>query len=432
MTEPYTTAHAVAPSPGFTATDDRTAVIRRRRRLIITVGVILGLLLLGYIGFTIFKPKPKPAAPPGIPVATTPAKTGDLDVYLDAIGTVTPVYTDTIVSQVAGMITEVHFKEGQIVKKNDLLALVDPRPYLAALQQAQGQLARDEATLKNAHTDLTRYENSYKVHAIPEQQFATQQATVDSDEATVKLDRGNLAAAQVNVDYTRIVSPIAGRVGLRNIDPGNVVAANSTSALCVVTQIQPITVIFTIAEDEIDEVTAQMATGKPLKTIALDRSKTHELDTGTLLTVDNQVNTSTGTVRARATFPNTDNKLFPNQFVNTRLLVKTLTQATLVPQAAIQRNNDQAFVYVLQSDSTVKLTNIKILATEGENSAVDGVKSGDQLVTDGFDKLQDGSKVRVRKPGDSDKATDANGKKSGKGKDKDKTPKDDNQAKSGG
>jgi len=175
-----------------------------------------------------------------------------------------------------------------------------------------------------------------------------------------------------------------------------------------------------------------MATGKPLKTIALDRSKTHELDTGTLLTVDNQVNTSTGTVRARATFPNTDNKLFPNQFVNTRLLVKTLTQATLVPQAAIQRNNDQAFVYVLQSDSTVKLTNIKILATEGENSAVDGVKSGDQLVTDGFDKLQDGSKVRVRKPGDSDKATDANGKKSGKGKDKDKTPKDDNQAKSGG
>jgi multidrug efflux system membrane fusion protein len=422
MTESYSTT---APSPGFAANDDRATVIRRRRHLVIGIGVILGLLLLGYIAFTIFKPKPKPAAPPGIPVATTPAKTGDLDVYLDAIGTVTPVYTDTIVSQVAGMITEVHFKEGQIVKKNDLLAVVDPRPYLAALQQAQGQLARDEATLKNAHIDLTRYENSYKVHAIPEQQLATQQATVDADEATVKLDRGNLAAAQVNVDYTRIVSPIAGRVGLRNIDPGNVVAANSTSALCVVTQIQPITVIFTIAEDEIGEVTAQMATGKPLKTIALDRSKTHQLDTGTLLTVDNQVNTSTGTVRARATFPNADNKLFPNQFVNTRLLVKTLTQATLVPQAAIQRNNDQAFVYVLQPDSTVKLTKITILATEGENSAVDGVKSGDQLVTDGFDKLQDGSKVRVRKPGETN-----SGKGNASGKDK--KPSDDSQAKSGG
>jgi multidrug efflux system membrane fusion protein len=401
MTQTDTAAHAVASSPGLTANADRTTVIRRRRHLVVAIGVILGLMLLGYWGFMIFKPKAKPAAPPGIPVATTAAKTGDLDVYLDAIGTVTPVYTDTIVSQVAGMITEVHFKEGQLVKKNDLLAVIDPRPYLAALQQAQGQLARDEATLKNAHIDLTRYQNSYKVHAIPEQQLATQQATVDSDEATVKLDRGNLAAAQVNVDYTRIVSPIAGRVGLRNIDPGNVVAANSTSALCVVTQIQPITVIFTIAEDEIDEVTAQMAKGKPLKTVALDRSKAHELDTGTLLTVDNQVNTSTGTVRARATFPNAANKLFPNQFVNTRLLVKTLTQATLVPQAAIQRNNDQAFVYVLQPDSTVKLTNINILATEGDNSAVDGVNSGDALVTDGFDKLQDGSKVRVRKPGES-------------------------------
>jgi multidrug efflux system membrane fusion protein len=296
------------------------------------------------------------------------------------------------------MITEVHFKEGQIVKKNDLLAIIDPRPYAAVLEQAQGQLGRDQATLKNARIDLVRYQNSFKVHAIPEQQLATQQATVDSDEATVKLDEGNLAAAQVNVDYTRITAPIAGRVGLRNIDPGNVVTANGTVGLCVVTQIQPITVIFTIAEDEIDEVTAEMASGRSLQVLALDRSKTHQLDTGTLLTVDNQVNTTTGTVRGRATFPNAQNTLFPNQFVNTRLLVKTLSDATLVPQAAIQRNNDQAFVYVVQPDSTVKSTDIKIEATEGETSAVTGVSPGAQLVTDGFDKLQNGSKVVQRKP----------------------------------
>jgi multidrug efflux system membrane fusion protein len=191
-------------------------------------------------------------------------------VYLDAIGTVTPVYTDTIVSRVAGMITQVHFKEGQIVKRNDLLAIIDPRPYVAVLEQAQGQLGRDhQAMLKNARIDLVRYQNSYKVHAIPEQ-LATQQATVDSDEATVKLDEGNLAAAQVNVDYTRITAPIAGRVGLRNIDPGHVVTANGTSGLCVITQIQPITVIFTIAEDEIDEVTAEMASGRTLQVLALD------------------------------------------------------------------------------------------------------------------------------------------------------------------
>jgi multidrug efflux system membrane fusion protein len=356
------------------------------------------LVLLVVIVRAIDQPKAKRPAPAAIPVVLAPARIGTLDVYLDAIGTVTPVYTDTIVSRVAGMITDVHFKEGQIVKKDDLLAIIDPRPYVAALEQAQGQLGRDQAMLKNARIDLVRYQNSIKVHAIPEQQLATQQATVDADEATVKLDEGNLAAAQVNVDYTRITAPIAGRVGLRNIDPGNVVTANGTSGLCVITQIQPITVIFTIAEDEIDEVTAEMASGRSLQVLALDRSKTHQLDTGTLLTVDNQVNTTTGTVRGRATFPNTRNMLFPNQFVNTRLLVKTLRDATLVPQAAILRNNDQAFVYAVQPDRTVKSIDIKIVATEGETSAVTGVSPGAQLVTDGFDKLQNGSKVEQRKP----------------------------------
>jgi multidrug efflux system membrane fusion protein len=330
-------------------------------------------------------------------VSLTAVKLGNIDVYLDALGTVTPVYTVTVVSRVAGEITEVRFKEGQIVKKNDLLAVIDPRPYVAAQLQAQGQLERDEAALKNARIDLVRYQNSYKEHAIPEQQLATQQATVDQDVGTVVLDQGNLAAAVVNVDYTRIVSPIDGRVGLRNIDPGNIVPANGTSGLCVITQLQPITVIFTIAEDDLGDATQGMATGHALPVLALDRSKQHQLATGTLITIDNQVNTTTGTVRARATFPNTHNELFPNQFVNARLLVKTLTQVDLVPQAAIQRNNDTAFVYVEQPDSTVQSVNVTILATEAETSAITGVKVGDQLVTDGFDKLQNGSKIVQRK-----------------------------------
>jgi multidrug efflux system membrane fusion protein len=376
----------------------RLRTMAREHRVVFILVVAAILLALGLIAHAVFKSKPKPAPAPAIPVTLAPVTVGSLDVYLDALGTVTPVYTVTVVSRVAGEITEIRFKEGQIVKKNDLLAVIDPRPYVAALLQAQGQLGRDDAALKNARIDLVRYQNSYKEHAVPEQQLATQQATVESDEGTVKLDQGNLAAAQVNVDYTRIVSPIAGRVGLRNIDLGNVVAANGTTGLCVITQLQPITVIFTIAEDDIGELTAQMATGRLMKVLALDRSKQHQLADGTLLTVDNQVNVTTGTVRARATFANTNNALFPNQFVNARLLLKTLTQVNLIPQAAIQRNNDVAFVYVQQSDSTVQSKNIKILATEGETSAVTGVNAGDQLVTDGFDKLQNGSKIVGRKP----------------------------------
>ncbi|HEY4749249.1 MAG TPA: efflux RND transporter periplasmic adaptor subunit [Steroidobacteraceae bacterium] len=357
------------------------------------------LLILWAVIKLFSKPKEPPKGPAAIPVETAAVTVGNLGVYLDAIGTVTPVYTATIVSRVAGEVTEVRFKEGQMVKKNDLLAVIDPRPYVAALLQAQGQLQRDQATLKNAHIDLVRYENSYRDHAIPEQQLATQQATVEADEGTVRLDQGNYDAARVNVDYTHIVAPIDGRVGLRNIDPGNVVTANGTSGVCVITRLQPITVIFTIAEDSIDEVVAQMATGRSMQVLALDRAKQHQLAAGALLTVDNQVNTTTGTVRARATFANSHNELFPNQFVNARLLVKTLTQAMLVPQAAIQHNGDTAFVYVVQPDSTVKSTNIKILASEGQTSAVSGVSANQQLVTDGFDKLQNGSKVVRRTAG---------------------------------
>jgi len=378
-----------------------------RRTWVIPALAIALLLLIGWLLYAwLSKPKPKPATPPLTQVASAPVERGDLDVYLDALGTVTPVYTATIVSRVAGEVTEVRFKEGQMVKKNDLLAIIDPRPYVAVLVQAQGQMARDEAALKNARTDLIRYQNSIKEHAIAQQMLATQQATVDQDEATVKLDQGNLAAAQINVDYTRIVAPFDGRVGLRNIDPGNVVTANGTSGLCVIAQIKPITVIFTVAEDDIAEVTEQMASGRSLAVQALDRTKQHKLADGTLLTLDNQVNTTTGTVRARATFANENSQLFPNQFVNARLLVRTLNQAEIVPQAAIQHNNDAAFVYVIEN-GTAELRSIKILATEGENSAVTGVTAGEQLVTDGFDKLQNGTKVAVRNaaPGGAKPAT---------------------------
>jgi len=371
----------------------RNQIKRHWLAALIVIVVLIGVWLLIV---ALNKPKAKPAAPPGIPVATATVKLGSIDVYLDSLGTVTPVYTVTVVSRVAGQVTEVRFKEGQIVKKNELLAVIDPRPYEAILMQARGQLARDTASLNNARIDLTRYQNSFKEHAIPQQQLATQQATVDQDVGSVKLDEGNLAAAQVNVDYTRIVSPIDGRVGLRNIDPGNIVTANGTSGLCVITQLEPITVIFTIAEDDIGTVTEQMATGRELPVVALDRSKVKKLATGTLITVDNQVNTTTGTVRARATFPNTHSELFPNQFVNARLLVKTLSQVNLVPQAAIQHNNDAAFVYVVQADSTVQSRDIKIVATEAEVSAVTGVSPNEQLVTDGFDKLQNGSKIVQR------------------------------------
>jgi multidrug efflux system membrane fusion protein len=370
-----------------------------RTHWIIAGSIALAIVvLLGLIVSAFMRPKKKTGPPPPTAVAEAQVTTGSIDIYLDALGTVTPVYTVAVASRVAGELTEVRYKEGQLVKKNDLLAIIDPRPYQAVLLQSLGQLARDEAALKNARIDLMRYQNSFKEHAIPQQQLATQEALVDQDEGTVKLDQGNLAAAQVNVDYTRIVSPIDGRVGLRLVDPGNIVPANGTTGIASITQLQPITVIFTIAEDSLSDVVEQMATGRTLPVKALDRTKQRPLADGTLLTVDNQIDTTTGTVRARATFPNTHNELFPNQFVNARLLVKTLSNVNLVPEAAIQRTNDAAFVYVIQADNSVKQQIVKIQATEGEVSAATGVDPGEQVVTDGFDRLQNGSKVTIRKP----------------------------------
>jgi multidrug efflux system membrane fusion protein len=363
----------------------------------LVIAAILGVIVCAAVLARVFsKPKPKAPASAGIPVSAATAKTGDIDIFLDALGSVTPVYTVTLTSRVSGELTEVDYNEGQLVKKGDLLAVVDPRPYQAALLQARGQLARDEAMLKNARLDLVRYQNAFEQHAIPQQQLATQQALVDQDAGVVELDQGNLDAAQVNVDYTRIVSPIDGRVGLRGVDPGNIVTAGATTALATITQLQPITVIFNISEDDLTQVTEQTSKGRTLRVDALDRAQQHRIAEGSLITVDNQINPATGTVKARATFPNLKGELFPNQFVNARLLVRTLPRVVLVPTASIQRNSDAAFVYVVLADGTAKSRDVKILATEGEDTAVTGVTSGERLVTDGFDKLQSGSKIVVR------------------------------------
>lgn len=333
-----------------------------------------------------------------IPVSAATVTTGNMGEYIEALGTVTPVYTITVASRVVGTLTEVHYKEGQIVHKGDLLAVIDPRPYSALVTQAQGQLLRDQALLENARVDLARYQTAVAQHAIPEQQAATQLATVHQDEGTVKLDEGNLESAKVNLDYTRITSPIDGRVGLRTVDPGNIVPANGTTGIVTITQLQPITVIFTIAEDYIADVVKQVRAGHTLRVDALSRDTENELAQGTVLTLDNQIDTSTGTVRVRATFPNRDNRLFPNEFVNAKLLVRTLMGVNIVPMAAIQRNNDISFVYVVNTDKSVHSRNIDMATSDGTNAAVTGVNPGETVVIDGFDKLQEGTKVVVRKP----------------------------------
>jgi membrane fusion protein, multidrug efflux system len=366
---------------------------------VLWIAALVALVLFGWlIIHFFFKPKPKPPVQAGVPVSTGMVRQGDIGIYLDALGTVTPVYTVTVTSRVTGELTDVYYTEGQMVKKNDLLATIDARPYQALLTQAQGQLARDQALLKNARLDLVRYQNAFEQHAIPEQQLATQQALVEQDAGAVELDQGNMAAAQVNVDYTRITSPINGRVGLRSVDPGNIVSADGATGLATVTQIQPITVIFDISEDDLPQVTEQLAAGRTLGVTALDRSQQHKLAEGSLITIDNQINPTTGTVRARATFPNRKSELFPNQFVNARLLVKTLTKVVLVPSAAIQRNNDAAFVYTVQPNDTVVSRDVKITAVDGETTAITGVNAGEKIVTDGFDKLQSGSKITIRTP----------------------------------
>jgi membrane fusion protein, multidrug efflux system len=327
-------------------------------------------------------------------VTTTTAQKGDIGVYLDSIGTVTPVYTASITSQVNGIVTAVHYTEGQIVRKGDPLIDIDARPYQATLLQAQGTLERDENILGQARMDLERYRNAWDRNAIPKQTLDDQEKIVLQNQGTVKIDQGTVQFDQIQVEYCHIVAPITGRVGLRLVDPGNVVQSSGTLTLAVITQLQPITVIFTISEDNLGPVQQRLHKGAKLAVDAFDRAAQKKVATGTLLTLDNQIDTTTGTVKARGSFDNKDLTLFPNEFVNVRLLVDTLHGATLIQASAIQHNGQTAFVYVLQ-DNTAHMRTIKTGVTDAGLTQVTGINPGDVLANSSFDKLQDNGKVVV-------------------------------------
>jgi membrane fusion protein, multidrug efflux system len=334
----------------------------------------------------------------GGPVTLTSAtaKKGDIGNYLDSIGTVTPVYTASITSQVNGIVVAVHYREGQLVKKDDPLIDIDPRPYQATLLQAQGTLERDQNVLAQSKMDLERYRDAWARKAIPKQTLDDQEKIVLQNEGTVKLDEGQVEYDKVQLGFCHITAPIAGRVGLRLVDPGNVVQSTGTTTLVVVAQIQPITVIFTIAEDNLDQVVQEMRKGAKLSVDAFDRASTKKIGSGTLLSLDNQIDTTTGTVKARASFANKDAMLFPNQFVNVKLLVNTIKGATLIPAAAIQHNGKTAFVFVIQSD-TAHMRTIQTGVTDGNMTQVTGINPGEEVATSSFDKLQDNSKVNSAK-----------------------------------
>jgi multidrug efflux system membrane fusion protein len=325
----------------------------------------------------------KNSAPPATPVVAAQARTGNIGVYVNGLGAITPIYTVTIKSRVDGQLMSVHFKEGDLVKEGDPLIEIDPRPYEAAVVQASGQLVRDEALLANARVDLNRYMTLVAQEAVPEQQLATQRALVEQYEGTVTNDRGSLDAAKVNVLYCHIASPITGVVGLRLVDPGNIVHASDSNGMIVITQIQPISVIFTIAEDQLPAILQKIRAGQKLPVEAWDRELKNKLATGSLATIDNLIDQTTGTLKLRAIFDNENRSLFPNQFVNARL-----------PSAAIQRNTNDTYVYLIQPDNTVTIRNIKVGTTEGDQSEItSGLLPGDKVVMTGVDKLQEGSKV---------------------------------------
>ena len=329
-----------------------------------------------------------------VTLTTVTAQKGDIGVYLDAIGTVTPVYTSSITSQVNGIVTAVHYTEGQLVHKGDALIDIDARPYQATLLQAQGTLERDENILGQAKMDLERYRDAWARNAIPKQTLDDQEKIVLQNQGTVKIDQGTVQFDQIQVEYCHIVAPITGRVSLRLVDPGNVVQSSGTLTLAVITQLQPITVIFTIPEDNLGPVQKGLRKGAKLSVEAYDRGGQTKLATGKLLSLDNQIDTTTGTVKARASFDNADSSLFPNQFVNVRLLVDTVKDGTLIPTSTIQHNGQAAFVYVLQDDSA-HMRAIKQGVTDGGTAQVSGVLPGDVLANSSFDKLQDNSKVTV-------------------------------------
>jgi membrane fusion protein, multidrug efflux system len=376
------------------------ATARRSRPWVLRALIWIAVLLL--FGFAVYlvlgrKEEPKTRPQAQITITTATAKKGNIGDYLDAIGTVTPVYTASIFSQVTGVVFKVDYQEGQLVRKGDPLTDIDDRQYVATLLQAQGALERDENLLAQAKMDLQRYQAAWARNAVAKQILDDQEKLVMQDEGTVKNDQGSVQFDQLQVEYCHITAPFPGRVGLRLVDPGNLVAAGPSSTanpLAVITQIQPITVIFTLPEDSLGAVEAQLRKDAKLTVDAYDRTAQTKLGSGKLLALDNQIDTTTGTVKVRAVFDNDDFALFPNQFVNTRLLVQTLEGVTLIPSATIQQNGQTSFVYVIQ-DNVAHLHNIKVGVTDNGLTQVEGINPGDVVANSSFDKLQDNSKVTI-------------------------------------
>jgi len=373
----------------------------RRRRLwprviVICVVFIVAIALIAHF-YESDKPAKANVVPPTMPVVVATVRTGNMPIYLTGLGSVTALNTVTVRSRVDGELFNVTVREGQMVTAGQLIAEIDPRPFEVQLIQAQGQKERDEATLANARIDLERYRVLVAQNAVPRQQYDTQVSTVRQLEATTKADQGAVESAQLQLVYTRITSPINGRIGLRQVDPGNIVHASDQNGIAIITQVQPINVVFTIAQDNLPPILKKLHAGVQMPVQVFDRDFRTKLANGTLLTVDNQIDVTTGTVRLKAIFQNDDNALFPNQFVNARLLLDTRRGVALAPAAAIQHGPQTTFVFLVKTDSTVETRDVRVGLIEGEVALIEqGLSAGDVVVTQGVDKLQPGMKVSPR------------------------------------
>ncbi|MBI3529076.1 MAG: MdtA/MuxA family multidrug efflux RND transporter periplasmic adaptor subunit [Betaproteobacteria bacterium] len=372
---------------------------------------LLVLCILGGTGYFVFA-KPEGGKPAGMqqsgekpgmnamnrsqPVVAAAARVGDINLYLNGLGTVVPLNTVTVRTHVDGELSAVMFREGQVVRQGDMLAQIDPRPYQVQLAQAEGTMARDQALLKNAQADLERYRTLFEQDSIAKQQLDTQASLVRQYEGALKADQAQIDSAKLQLTYSRITAPIGGRLGLRQVDVGNIVHTGDTNGIVVITQLQPVTVVFTLPEDNISAVMKKLHSGRKLTVDVYDRAGKTKLASGVLLTVDNQIDPATGTIKLKAQFANDDSSLFPNQFVNARMLLDVMRGIILIPAAAVQRGTQGTFVYVVRDDKSVTVRTVKLGPTEGETAAIEsGLSAGESVVVDGTDKLREGAKVEI-------------------------------------